>query len=124
MIEKINRELYRLSKLSNLDVIDDFVDLKPKSIFLSEIYRLQNTGSKTSPKKNFFTTLYIQEADNQKASLYEIADNFLDILENNFFCNEEELVINYKITREGMKRINSDKGKFYQYSIQLHITMY
>lgn len=124
MIEKINRELARIITSSGLIPIDDFSDLKAKTAYISEIYRLRTKGTKTYPKKNYFTTIYINEEENQKLALYNQADKFLTLLEEQFFINEEEYVFDYRIQREGCKKIFSDKGKFYQYSIQLYITVY
>lgn len=124
MIEKINRELVRISNLSGLTTIDDYIDLKSKTLYVGEIYRLRTKGTKTYPKKNFYTTLYLFEADNKKASLYNEADKFLTLLEEEFFKDEKEYNISYNIQREASQKIYSDKGKFYQYSIQLYITVY
>lgn len=124
MIEKINRELVRISNLSGLTTIDDYAYLKSKTLHIGEIYRLRTKGTKTYPKKNYYTTLYIYEADNQKASLYKEADKFLTLLEEEFFKDEEEYKFSYRIQRESSDKIFSDKGKFYQYSIQLYISVY
>ena len=124
MIEKINRELVRITNLSGLTPIDDYNYLQSKTLYTGEIYRLRTKGTKTYPKKNFHTTLYIYEADNQKASLYREADKFLTLLEEEFFKDEKEYNFSYNIQREASQKIYSDKGKFYQYSIQLYITVY
>ena len=124
MIEKINRELVRISNLSGLTTIDDYNYLQSKTLYVGEIYRLRTKGTKTYPKKNFYTTLYLFEADNMKTSLYNEADKFLTLLEEEFFKDEKEYNISYNIQREASKKIYSDKGKFYQYSIQLYITVY
>lgn len=124
MIEEINRELVRVGDMAGLNIIDDYISLQSKSLYIGEIYRLRTKGSKTHPKKNFYTTLYIYEIDNQKASLYREADNFLDIFEDEFFKGEDRFVVNYKIERESSQKVYSDTGKFYQYSIQLYISIY
>ena len=36
MIEKINRELVRISNLSGLTTIDDYIDLKSKTLYVGE----------------------------------------------------------------------------------------
>lgn len=124
MIEKINRELVRIIKSSGLTPIDDHTNLKTKTMYLSEIYRLRDKGTKTYNKKHYYTTLYLYEQDNHKASLYALADRFLDTLEKEFFKDEKEYTFNYRIQREGADKILADVGKFYQYSIQLYITVY
>ena len=110
MIEKINRELVRITNLSGLTPIDDYNYLQSKTLYTGEIYRLRTKGTKTYPKKNFHTTLYIYEADN--------------LSEEEFFKDEKEYNFSYNIQRESSQKIYSDKGKFYQYSIQLYITVY
>lgn len=124
MIEKINRELARIAHLSGLTPTDDYNYLQSKTLYIDEIYRLRTKGTKTYPKKNFYTTLYIYEADNKKASLYKEADKFLTLLEEEFFKYEREYNFSYNIQKESSQKVFSDKGKFYQYSIQLYITVY
>lgn len=124
MISDINKEIIRVLKMTDLKIIDDLSELSSKSVFLGNIYRLKDRGTKCYKKNSFFTSLFIYTGEGQKGLAYEYSENLLDLLDNNFFKNEEDYTVNYEIRKEEIKKVNSDVGKFYQYEIQIQVKVY
>lgn len=124
LIEKINRELVRMITLSGLTPIDDLEFINSKTVFINELYKYRDKGTKDYKKENYYAVLQLYETDSKKLEMYNQADLFKTNIEEHFFEEVDEYTIDYEITKETSKKVFSDVGKFYQYTIEMTITAY
>lgn len=121
-IQKINRELVRVIKLSGLKAIDDYEDMGNHTVLIDDIYQIPDRSSKDTQNSQFHTVLYLIVKDTNKSGMYELSEILKKNLQECFFEGE---YINKRLSfkKETARKINTDIGKFYQYSFDVLIRL-
>ena len=118
----ITREFVKIIESCGLKAIDDIEHIGAETVWIENLSKLRSNSNKSNDKDLFYATLNVYELHSRKLKLFEEAGALIKKIKNDLFVEQKNnFSTDLTIKEENLRKVSTDVGKLYQYTISLSI---
>lgn len=118
----ITREFVKIIESCGLKAIDDIEHIGAETVWIENLSKLRSNSNKSNDKDLFYATLNVYELHSRKLKLFEEAGALIKKIKSDLFVEQKNnFSTDLTIKEENLRKVSTDVGKLYQYTISLSI---